>query len=195
MFAPRVNIVVVRIGEGWDWNWIERDGGVERPTNTLSKSGTDARLSTVILLANYPVVRRDRVGASSAIPWFAASARPSGLGAGAAARGAGSEWRAEAAEVLAGRHRLLSLVVPSPRGGCGRHGRRPAHTERSLGENGVFLVAASGVRDRPRGAGQRQPLLVKIGGCGGGFIRIDVGISTSYEVRHVEKSENDDGDV
>jgi hypothetical protein len=100
LFAPRVNIVVVRIGEGWDWNWIERDGGVERPTNTLSKSGTDARLSTVILLANYPVVRRDRVGASSAIPWFAASARPSGLGAGAAARGAGSEWRAEAAEVL-----------------------------------------------------------------------------------------------
>jgi hypothetical protein len=59
----------------------------------------------------------------------------------------------------------------------------------------VFLVAASGVRDRPRGAGRRQPLMVKIGGCGGGFILIDVGISTSYEVRHVEKSENEDGDV
>jgi hypothetical protein len=42
LFGPRVNIVVVRIKEGRDWSWIERDGGVERPTNMTSKSSTDA---------------------------------------------------------------------------------------------------------------------------------------------------------
>ena len=52
--------------------------------------------------------------------------------------------RAEAAEVLAGLRYLRSFVVPAPRGVCERRGRRAADTERSRGENGVFLAAASG---------------------------------------------------
>ena len=39
-FSPRIDIVVVLIRERGDW--IERDGGVERPSNTSSKAGTDA---------------------------------------------------------------------------------------------------------------------------------------------------------
>ena len=112
MFGPHVNIVVVRIWERGDW--IERDGGVEQPSDTSSKAGTDARLSTVIFAADHPIVGLDRVGASAAGPRVAASAGPSCLGAGAGAQGAGGELRAEAAEVLVGLRRLLSFVVPAP---------------------------------------------------------------------------------
>ena len=76
-----------------------------------------------------------------------------------------------------------------------------ADTERSRGENGVFLAAASGVRGddgAESSMSRRQPLIVFIlgGGC-------TVGTGTSYEfprrVRHglaVENSKNKcDGDV
>ena len=109
--------------------------------------------------------------------------------------------RAEAAEVLAGLRYLRSFVVPAPRGVCERRGRRAADTERSRGENGVFLAAASGVRGdggAESSMSRRQPLIVFIlgGGC-------TVGTGTSYKfprrVRHgltVENSKNKcDGDV
>ncbi len=85
--------------------WIDRiewDLGVEWPPNTQSKAGTNARQSTAILRTDHLVVGLHRVGAASAVPRVAASAWPSCLGAGAGARGAGANMRAEAAEVLAG---------------------------------------------------------------------------------------------
>jgi hypothetical protein len=76
-------LVVVRIREGGDF--VKRDGGVERPPNTLPKTSSDARCSAGVLVEDRPVVGRDRVGASTARPGIATSARPSGLGAGAVA--------------------------------------------------------------------------------------------------------------
>ena len=98
--------------------------------------------------------------------------------------------RAEAAEVLAGLCYLRSFVVPAPRGVCERRGRQAADTERSCGENGVFLVAASGTRgdDGAESSMSRRQLLIVFilgGGC-------TVGTGTSYEfrrrVRHVIRS-------
>ena len=102
MDNPLIGPVVERHGERARIDRIEWDGGIERPPNTLSKTGSNARRSTVVLLADHPVVGLNRVGASSAFPRVAALARPSCLGAGACARGAGANMRADAAEVHAG---------------------------------------------------------------------------------------------
>ncbi len=72
-----------------------------------------------------------------------------------------------------------------------------ADTERSLDETGVFKAAASSVRSQHRGAGRpRQPLIVIyfrwMWWCA---IQINVGIGTSYEIRHVENPKINNGDV
>jgi len=77
LFDPLIEPCVDRHGGRARIDRIERDLGVERPPNTLSKSGSDARQSTAILRADHPVVGLHRVGAASANPGVAASAWPS----------------------------------------------------------------------------------------------------------------------
>ena len=84
MFDHRLaKLVVVRIWEGGDF--VKRDGGVERPPNTLPKTSSDACCMAGVFVEERPVVGRDCVGASTARPGIATLARPSGLGAGAVA--------------------------------------------------------------------------------------------------------------
>ncbi len=114
----RINLVVARRGRGR--GVIERDEGVERLSNTLPKTSSDARCSACILRSGGPIVGRNRVGALVARPGVAASAWPPCLGAGTVAQGAGGSNQAEAAEVLVGLGRLLPFVIPAPLGGCAR---------------------------------------------------------------------------
>jgi hypothetical protein len=70
---------------------MERDWGIERLPNMLSKMGSNARSLTVVLCTDHRVVCLDHVEAS--MTW------PAGLGTGAVAQGAGGGRRAEAAEI------------------------------------------------------------------------------------------------
>ena len=89
--APQFALVVVVHQRCRDFK--EGKGGIERPTNTLSKSGTDAICSTMtdairstmILFADDPVERLHRVGATVALARVTTVARPPCLGAGAVA--------------------------------------------------------------------------------------------------------------
>jgi hypothetical protein len=111
-----VLIVVVRQSVA---DFKEGKGGIERPTNMLSKTGGDAARSTVFLFTDDPVERLHRVGTTVALARAATVEGPPCLGAGAVARGAGTGDRTEAAEVLAGRCRLLTFTIPAPHGGVG----------------------------------------------------------------------------
>ncbi len=160
----------------------------------LPKTSSNAHCLAGILRLDGPIVGHNCVGALVACPRVAALAWPPCLGAGTVAGGGN---RAEAAEVLPGLGCLLSFVVPAPLGGCTRHVQGAAHTKHSLCKKGVFLAAASGVHGRARGTRwQRQPLIINY------FrwmlwwtIQSNVGIGTSYKVRHVQTQKNDDGDV
>jgi len=66
-------------------NSEEGKGGVERPTNTLSKSSSDAARLTIVLFTDDPIERLHHVGAMAALAWVATVARPPCLGAGAVA--------------------------------------------------------------------------------------------------------------
>ena len=73
----------------------------------------------MILFTDDPVESLRRFGATVALARVATVAGPSCLGAGAVALGAGTGDRTEAAEVLAGRRRLLTFTVylsPASRG-------------------------------------------------------------------------------
>ena len=61
-------------------DFVEGNGDVKQPTNTLSNAGSDAVPSTVVLRSNDPVVRRHRVGATVTPAWVATVARPPCLG-------------------------------------------------------------------------------------------------------------------
>jgi len=63
--------------------FIEGKGGLELPTNTLSKTSADAAHSTVILATNDTVECLHHVGATVALARVATVARPPCLGAGA----------------------------------------------------------------------------------------------------------------
>jgi len=84
VFAPLqfVLVVVVRLSIV---NSEEGKGGIERPTNTLSKSSSDAARLMIVLFTDDPVERLYHVGATAALTWVSTVARPPCLGAGAVA--------------------------------------------------------------------------------------------------------------
>jgi ABC-type uncharacterized transport system YnjBCD ATPase subunit len=65
--------------------FVEGKGGLELPTNTLSKTSASAARSMGILFADDPVERLNRVGAAIALARVATVAGPPRLGAGAVA--------------------------------------------------------------------------------------------------------------
>ena len=75
---------VVVIHQRWP-TFKEGKGGIERPTNTLSKSGSNATRLTKVLFTDDPVERLHHVGAIAALARVATVARPPCLGAGAVA--------------------------------------------------------------------------------------------------------------
>jgi hypothetical protein len=93
---------------------MERKEDLERPTNMLSKSSSNAACLTGVLRANDTVECLHRVGATVALAQVITVAWPSCLGAGAVAQGVGGSHRAEAAEVRAGLRRLRSFTAPTP---------------------------------------------------------------------------------
>ncbi len=101
---------------------VERDEGVERPSNMLPKTSGDACCLAGIPRSDGPIVGCNHVGASVPRLEVAALAWPPCLGAGTVAQGAGGGNQAEATEVLAGLGRLLSFIVPAPLGGCAQCG-------------------------------------------------------------------------
>ncbi len=115
VFAPLWFVLVVVVWQSVA-NLKEGKGGIECPTNTLSKLGSDAARSTVILLTDDSVERLHHVGAAVALARVATVARPPCSGAGAVARGAGTDDQTEAAEVLTGCCCLLTFTIPTPRG-------------------------------------------------------------------------------
>jgi len=84
VFAPLQFVLVIVV-----WlsvaNSEEGTGGIERPTNTLSKLSSDAAGSTIVLFTDDLVERLHRVGATAALARVATVARPPCLSAGAVA--------------------------------------------------------------------------------------------------------------
>ena len=151
---------------------VERDEGQGRSSDALPEACSDAAHSPGVLRANNPVECLHRVGATATLSRVATSARPSCLGAGAVARGAGGTDRAKAAEVLSGHFCFSAFAASLPRGGCDRHRRGVTHADRSLHEQGwLGRTTASGIRGNG-GAGstmsRRRPL-IEIN-FGGGFL-------------------------
>ena len=115
VFAPLQFVLLVIVWQSIA-HFKEGKGGIERPTNTLSKLGSDAARSTVILLTDDSFECLHRVGAAVALAHVTTVARPPCSGAGAVARGAGTGDQTEAAEVLKGCRCLLTFTIPTPRG-------------------------------------------------------------------------------
>ena len=84
VFAPLqfVLLIVVRLSIA---NSEEGKGGIESPTNTLSKSSSNAAGSTIVLFTNDSVERLYRVSATAALARVTTVTRPPCLGAGAVA--------------------------------------------------------------------------------------------------------------
>jgi hypothetical protein len=79
----QVDLIVVCNARGRDI--VEEDEGVERLTNTLPKTSSDARRSAGILDLDHPVVNRNRVCATVALPGIVALAWLPCLGTGTVA--------------------------------------------------------------------------------------------------------------
>ena len=84
VFDARQFVLVIVIRQSVT-EFMEGKGGLELPTNTLSKTGTSAARSTGILFMDDPVERLNRVGATVALARVATVAGPPCLGAGAVA--------------------------------------------------------------------------------------------------------------
>jgi hypothetical protein len=84
VFAPLqfLLVIVVQLSA---INSEERKEGGERPTNTLSKSSSDAARSMIILFTDDPVERLHRVSATASLARVTTVARPPCLGTGAVA--------------------------------------------------------------------------------------------------------------
>ncbi len=96
VFAPLQFVLVVVVRQSIA-DFEDGKGGIKRPTNTLSKSGSDAARLTILLLTNDLVERLHPVVALVALSRVATVARHPCLGTGAVSRGAETGDRAEAA--------------------------------------------------------------------------------------------------
>ncbi len=99
VFAPLQFVLVVVVRQSVP-NFEEGKGGIERPTNKLSKSGSNSAHSTGVLLIDYLVECLNHVGAAVALTRVATVARPPCLGAGAVAQGTGTGQRSSWANAV-----------------------------------------------------------------------------------------------